>query len=145
VAQKSERGERRCLPVRSVSGRAKWLRSLRPCRLRHACQDKVPGDPCIECACDTVGWWGDLAKVASLRSLPELGFGLVEGVTVAWGGPRARCESVWDYCSRPRLGSGEARSRPLSRRSLDMNCAHQPLQFALMMITSRVYECWGYP
>jgi hypothetical protein len=20
------------------------------------CQDKAPGDPCIECACDTVGW-----------------------------------------------------------------------------------------
>jgi hypothetical protein len=28
--------------------------------------------------------------------------------------------------------------RPLSRRSLDLNCAHQPLQFALMVITSRV-------
>jgi hypothetical protein len=83
VAQQSERGERRCFPVRSVSGRAKWLRSLRPCRLRHACQDKAPGDPCIECACDTVGWWGDLAKVASQRSLSELGFGRVEGAPVA--------------------------------------------------------------
>jgi hypothetical protein len=49
-------GERRCFPVRSVSERAKWLRSLRPCRLRRACQDKVSGDPRIECACDTVGW-----------------------------------------------------------------------------------------
>jgi hypothetical protein len=28
--------------------------------------------------------------------------------------------------------------RPLSRRSLDLNCAHQSLQFALMVITSRV-------
>jgi hypothetical protein len=56
VAQQSERGERRCFSVRSVSGRAKRLWSLRPCRLRHACQDKVPGDPCIECTCDTVGW-----------------------------------------------------------------------------------------
>jgi hypothetical protein len=127
VAQQSERGERRCLPVRSVSGRAKWLQSLRPCRLRHACQDKVSGDPRIECACDTVGWWGDLAKVASLRSLPELGFGRVEGPPVAWGGPRARREFVCDYCSRPRLGSGGARSPPLSRRSLDLNCAHQSL------------------
>jgi hypothetical protein len=83
VAQQSKRGERRCFPVRSVSGRAKWLRSLRPCRLRHACQDKAPGDPCIECACDTVSWWGDLAKVASQRSLSELGFGRVEGAPVA--------------------------------------------------------------
>jgi hypothetical protein len=31
-----------------------------------------------------VGWWGDLAKVASQRSLPELGFGWVEGAPVAW-------------------------------------------------------------
>jgi hypothetical protein len=30
----------------------------------------VSGDPCIECSCDAVGWRGDLAKVASLRSLP---------------------------------------------------------------------------
>jgi hypothetical protein len=94
VAQQSERGERRCFPIRSVSGRAKWLRSLWPCRLRHVCQDKVSGDPRIECACDTVGWWGDLAKVASLRSLPELGFGRVKGAPVAWGGPRTRRESV---------------------------------------------------
>jgi hypothetical protein len=31
------------------------LRSFRPCRLRRACQDKMSGDPCIKCACDTVG------------------------------------------------------------------------------------------
>jgi hypothetical protein len=30
-------------------------------------QDNVSGDPCIKCSCDTVGWRGDLAKVASLR------------------------------------------------------------------------------
>jgi hypothetical protein len=125
-------------PVRSVSGVAKWLRSLRPCRLRNVRQDKVSGDPCIECSCDTVGCRGDLAKVASLRSLPELGLGRVEGAPVAWGGPRARRESTWVYCSCPRLGSSDARSRPLSGRSLDLNCAHQPLQFALMVITSRV-------
>jgi hypothetical protein len=29
----------------------------------------VSGDPRIECSCDTVGWRGDLAKVASRRSL----------------------------------------------------------------------------
>jgi hypothetical protein len=40
--------------------------------------------------------------------------------------------------SRPRLGSGEARSRPLSRRSLDLNRAHQSLQLVLMVVTSRV-------
>jgi hypothetical protein len=138
VAQQSEQGERRGFPVRSVSGRVKWLRSLRPCRLRHVCQDKASGDPCIECACVTVGWWGDLAKVASQRSLPELGFGRVEGAPVAWGGPRARREFAWDYCSRPRLGSGEARSHPLSRWSLDLNCANQSLQLALMVVTSRI-------
>jgi hypothetical protein len=43
----------------------------------------VSGDPCIECFYDTVGWQGDLAKVASLRSLSELGLGRVEGVPVA--------------------------------------------------------------
>jgi hypothetical protein len=112
VAQQSEQSGWCCFPARSVSGRAKWLRSLRPCRLRHVCQNKASDDPRIECACDTVGWWGDLAKVASQRSLPELDFGRVEGVPVAWGGPRARREFAWDYCSRPRLGSGEARSRP---------------------------------
>jgi hypothetical protein len=32
-------------------------------------------DPCIKCSCDTVGRRGDLAKVASLRSLSELGLG----------------------------------------------------------------------
>jgi hypothetical protein len=114
------------------------LRSLRPCRLRNARQDKVSGDPCIECFCDTVGWRGDLAKVASLRSLLELGLGRVEGVSAACGGPRARRESAWVYCSCPRLGSSEARSRPLSGWSLDLNCAHQALQLVLMVITSRV-------
>jgi hypothetical protein len=38
----------------------------------------VSGDPRIECACDTVGWRGDLAKVASRRSLLELGLGRAE-------------------------------------------------------------------
>jgi hypothetical protein len=118
VAQQSKRRERRCFPVRSVSERVKWLRSLRPCRLRRACQDKVSSDPCIKCACDTVGWWGNLAKVASQRSLPELGFERVEGAPTAWGGPRARREFVRDYCSRPRPGSGEARLRPLVDKAL---------------------------
>jgi hypothetical protein len=59
------------------------LGDFQPCRLRNARQDKVSGDPCIECSCDTVGWRGDLAKVASLRSLPELGLGRVEGAPVA--------------------------------------------------------------
>jgi hypothetical protein len=59
------------------------VRSLRLCRLKSARQDKVSGDPCIECSCDLVGWRGDLAKVASPQSLPELGLGRVEGVPVA--------------------------------------------------------------
>jgi hypothetical protein len=85
----------------------------------------VSGDPFIECSCDVVGWRGDPAKVASLRSLPELGLGRVKGAPVTWGCPRARRESALVYCSCPRLGSGEVRSCPLSGRSLDLNCAHQ--------------------
>jgi hypothetical protein len=40
----------------------------------------VSVDPCIKCSCDTVGWRGDLAKVASPR---RLGLGRAEGVFVA--------------------------------------------------------------
>jgi hypothetical protein len=36
-----------------------------------------------------------------------------------------RRDSAWVHCSCPRLGSGEARSCPLSGRSLNLNCAHQ--------------------
>ena len=50
------------------------------CRLKGARQDKVSGHPCIKCFCDTVGWCGDLAKVASWR---RLGLGRAEGVSVA--------------------------------------------------------------
>jgi hypothetical protein len=80
VAQQSERCRRHCLLVRSVSGAAKWLRSLRLCRLKSARQDKVSGDPCIKCSCDTVGRRGNLAKVPSRR---RLGLGRAEGVSVA--------------------------------------------------------------
>jgi hypothetical protein len=59
------------------------LRSLRPCRLRNVRQDKVSDNPCIECFCDTVGWRDNLTKVASLRSLPELGLWRVGGAPVA--------------------------------------------------------------
>jgi hypothetical protein len=62
VAQQSEQRRRRCFPVRSASGGAKWLRSLRLYRLKSARQDKVSGDPCIECSCDPVGWRGDLGQ-----------------------------------------------------------------------------------
>jgi hypothetical protein len=47
------------------------------------CQDKVSGDPHIEFAYDMVGWRGDLAKVASRRSLPELGLEHAEGAPTA--------------------------------------------------------------
>jgi hypothetical protein len=43
----------------------------------------VSGGLRIEGAYDTVGWEGDLAKVASQRSLPELGFGRAEGAPTA--------------------------------------------------------------
>jgi hypothetical protein len=48
--------------------------------MRSARQDKVSVDPCIKSSCDTVGWHGDLAKVASPRSL---GLGRAEGASVA--------------------------------------------------------------
>jgi hypothetical protein len=85
----------------------------------------VSGHPCIKCFCDTVGWCGDLVKVASWR---RLGFGRAEGVSVALGGPRARRESSGVGCPCPRLGSGEARSCPLSGPSLDLITPIRPLQ-----------------
>jgi hypothetical protein len=88
-------------------------------------QDKVSGHPCIKCSCDTVGRRGDLAKVASWR---RLGLGRAEGVSVAGGGPRARRKSSGVGCPCPRLGSGEARSCPLSGPSLDLIAPIRPLQ-----------------
>jgi hypothetical protein len=49
----------------------------------HSSRSRAGGAVFIECSCDTVGWRGDLAKVASPRSLPELGLGRVEGAPVA--------------------------------------------------------------
>jgi hypothetical protein len=46
-------------------------------------EERASGDPCIECSRDTVGRRGDLAKVASLRSLHEPGLGRVEGAPIA--------------------------------------------------------------
>jgi hypothetical protein len=51
-----------------------------------------------------------MAKVASQRSLPKLGFGRAEGAPTVGGGPRARREFVWDHYSDPRLGSGKIAS-----------------------------------
>jgi hypothetical protein len=79
----------------------------------------------MKCSCDTVGRRGDLAKVASWR---RLGLGRAEGVSVAGGGPRARRKSSGVGCPCPRLGSGEARSCPLSGPSLDLIAPIRPLQ-----------------
>jgi hypothetical protein len=38
----------------------------------------------------------------------------------------------------PARGWARARSRPLGRRSLDLNCAHQSLRFMLRVVTGRV-------
>jgi hypothetical protein len=82
-------------------------------------------------------WRGNLAKVASWRRLGlgraegevaswrRLGLERAEGVSVAWGGPRTRRESSGVGRPCPRLGSGEARSCPLSGPSLDLNRTHQ--------------------
>jgi hypothetical protein len=85
----------------------------------------VSGHPCIKCSCDTVGRRGDLAQVASWR---RLGLERAEGVSVAGGGPRARRKSSGIGCPCPRLGSGEARSCPLSGLSLDLIAPIRPLQ-----------------
>jgi hypothetical protein len=153
AAQQSERCRRRCPLVRPVSGAAKWLRSLRLCRLEGAHQDKVSGLPCFKCFCDTVGRCGDMAKVASWR---RLGLRQAEGVSVAWGGPRARRESSGVGCPCPRLGSGEARSCPLSGPSLDLITPIRPLQLCadggyqlrlgvlgvpLIMVPDSIYRC----
>jgi hypothetical protein len=85
----------------------------------------VSGHLHIKCSYDTIGRRGDLAKVASWRSL---GLGRTESVSVAGGGPRARRKSSGVGCPCPRLGSGEARSCPLSGPSLDLIAPIRPLQ-----------------
>jgi hypothetical protein len=106
-----------------------------------ACQDKVSGDPRIECVCDTVGWWGDLTKVASRRSLPDLGSGeprvrplpeetLGRGVNSSgtavptWGRGRARRDCV------PWL----ARSWPEPCTSVSAACADGGYQPCLVVL-----------
>jgi hypothetical protein len=54
-----------------------------------------------------------LAEVAVRQSLLELGLGRAGGAPTVWGGPRARRESIRNYCSCLRPSSGETRSRPL--------------------------------
>jgi hypothetical protein len=49
-------------------------------------------------------------------------------VSVAGGGPRARRRSSGVGCPCPRLGSGEARSRPLNGLILDLIAPIRPLQ-----------------
>jgi hypothetical protein len=49
-------------------------------------------------------------------------------VSVAGGGPRARRKSARVGCPCPRLGSGEARSRPLNGPILDLIAPIRPLQ-----------------
>jgi hypothetical protein len=85
----------------------------------------VSGHLCIKCSCDTVGWRGDLAKVASWR---RLGLGRAKGVSAAGGGPRARRKSSVVGCPCPRLGLGEARSCPLSGLILDLIAPIRPMQ-----------------
>jgi hypothetical protein len=47
-----------------------------------------------------------------------------------------RRESVRDYCSCLRLGSGETRSRPLADEASTLNRAYRSLQFVLRMFSS---------
>jgi hypothetical protein len=73
----------------------------------------MSGDPRIKCSCDMVGWCGDLAKVASPRSLPELCLGRVDGASIFRG-----------RLSLPEVGLGRGGIVSLER-SLGLNRAHQ--------------------
>jgi hypothetical protein len=86
---------------------------------------KVSGHLCNKCPCDSVGWRGDLAKVASWR---RLGLGRAEGVPVAGGGPQARRRSSGVGYPCPRLGLGEAGSRPSNGPTFDLIAPIRPLQ-----------------
>jgi hypothetical protein len=94
---------------------------------------KVSGHLCIKCPCDLVGWRGDLVKVASWR---RLGLGRAEGVSVDGGRPRARRRSSGVGCPCPRLGSGEAWSRPSNGPILDLITPMRPLQLCADGVTS---------
>ena len=85
----------------------------------------MSGHICIKCSCDLVGRRGDSVRVASWR---RQGLGRAGSMFVAGGGPRARQRSSGVGCPCPRLGSGEARSCPLSRPSLDLIAPIRPLQ-----------------
>jgi hypothetical protein len=58
----------------------------------------------------------------------KTGLGRAEGVSAAGGGPRARRKSSGVGCPCPRLGSGEARSRPLNGPILDLIALIRSLQ-----------------
>jgi hypothetical protein len=66
---------------------------------------KVSGHLCVKCSCDSVGWCGDLVRVASQR---RQGLGRAGDVSAVEGGPRARQKSLGVGCPCPRLGSGMA-------------------------------------
>ena len=85
----------------------------------------MSGHLCIKCSCDLVGQCGDLVRVASWR---RQGLGRAGNMFAAGGGPRARRKSSGVGCPCPRLGSGEARSCPLSGSSLDLIAPIRPLQ-----------------
>jgi hypothetical protein len=86
---------------------------------------KVSVHLCIKCPCDLVGWRDNLAKVASWW---RLSLRRAEGAFVAVGGPRVRRKPSRVGCPCPRLGSDEARSRPLNGPILDLIAPIRPLQ-----------------
>jgi hypothetical protein len=56
-----------------------------------------------------------------------------------------RRESTWVYCFYPRLGSGQARSCPLSGRSFGLYCALRRLQLVLMRLPAEFRSLGGTP
>jgi hypothetical protein len=114
------------------------MRSLRPCRLRNACQDKVPGDPCIECSCDTVGWRGDLAKAVLREACPNWASGeskvrpLLEGALGRGVNPSGSTVPAqgWARTRRDRVPGVDG--------ALTCIAPIRPLQLVLMVVTSRV-------
>jgi hypothetical protein len=79
------------------------------------------------------------------EACPSWASGVPRVCPLPLGGPHARRNFIRDYSSRPRLGSGEARSRPLGSRSLDLNRTHQSLRFVLMVVYQPCLGVLGVP
>jgi hypothetical protein len=85
----------------------------------------VSGDPCIKCARDTVGGKAVWPRPLPDKVYPSSASGKPGVRPLPEGDPWASRESVWDYYSCPRLGSGETGPCPSVDKDLTLNCAYQ--------------------